>query len=540
MFERLNILRFKTAEGALADGRVDEAYAILTAPDMSDHRKAKDLLKTVGERLLARGQDHLMGRRFAEAMADFDRAARCGNSPEKVAEWRNRAAAAARDDADQHAARVEAIRQAEGRMAAGSLAGAQAALEVVPTGDARRAQLEDAIARQSDRAQTAVDEAGAALAAEQFATAVTRFQAARQLNPKAAGLAELEARLVGRLVGDANEALRAGRLGRAEQQLAILGPVGLNRPERTEADEAVRLAREAGRAIAESRYADAGVLLGRMTGLGIRAEWIEQTREQLDKLDELRRSVLEGPLAVFATRDAARKSGDPGLDATQPAPVIPRAAMPPPVRAVNPAMAVGAEAMPARRMILRIDGVGSFLLLTGSRVSIGRAGPGATADVQLISDLSERQAEVIRAGDDYFVAASGGVELAGRPVEHALLQDGDRIRLGHRVRLKFARPSRKSAAAVLELGEGVRMVSDARRAILLGGPLLIGARRECHIPAPGLTSDYVVVLRDGGLSIKPWGGGLATALTPGQPIELGELRIGVQNAEMNAVGRVVG
>ncbi len=195
-----------------------------------------------------------------------------------------------------------------------------------------------------------------------------------------------------------------------------------------------------------------------------------------------------------------------------------------------------------RRMMLRIDGVGSFLLLPRERISIGRAGPSATADIQLVSDLSERQAEIVRAGDDYFVMASSGVELAGRPVEHALLQDGDRVRLGRRVRLRFRRPSQKSTTATLDLGEGVRTPTDVRRVILWGGPVLIGGRKECHVQLQHTAGGVVLVNRGGRIFVKPLGpGGAATPIVLGQSFDAVGLRATIQEwTGMSGTGRVIG
>lgn len=176
-----------------------------------------------------------------------------------------------------------------------------------------------------------------------------------------------------------------------------------------------------------------------------------------------------------------------------------------------------------------MDGGGSFLLLRGERITIGRAGTGASADLQLISDLSERQAEVIRAGEDYFVVSNSGVELGGRPVDHALLQDGDRLRLGRRIRLTFLRPSKKSPTAVLDLGDGVRTTSDCRRVILWSGPLLMGGARECHVRLGPSMGGVILLERDGGLAVKPMGpAGQAAPLAIGMVMEIGELRFSVR------------
>lgn len=537
MFERLATVRLKTAEDAFADGRIDEAFEIATMPDLAGHRRTQVLLNKLAETLLTRGQDHLLNQRFNEALADFDRAGRCGHVTEKVADWRNRAVAASREAIDGRRSREAALAEAQARLAAGSLGGAQAALNAVAGMDAGRAKMEDAIARQSDRAVAALEDAEDAFKRDDLPTAVARLRAVLQLHAKLDGASDLEARLVSRIVKNAMEAFRQGRLQRAEQQMTVLGDIGRERTERIEAQNALQLARDAGRAIGDSRYAAAGVLLGRLTQSEHQGEWVAATRDQLNQLDDLRRSVLEGPLACFISHDAHRVV-EPVHDYSMTVAQAARPTAPPVLRALSSPTAEQGH----RRLMLRIDGVGSFLLLNSQRVSIGRAGAGATADIQLVSDLSDRQAEIIRSGEDYFVAASGGVELAGRPVEHALLQNGDKVRLGHRVRLRFLRPSRKSAAAVLELGEGVRMASDCRKAILMGGPIIISPRRDSHIVTPPGSGEYVLMLRDGAVMLKSTGSAMGAAtLALGAPLNIGDLRIGVQAvADGSAAGRVVG
>ncbi len=124
MFGRLTTVRLKTAEDALSGGRIDEAFEIVSAPDLSDHRRAQQLLSKLVAPLLSRGQENLMNRRFAEAMADFERAKRCGFEREKVAEWQDRAVKAMAEAAQSDRKNAEALAEARNRMAAGSLAGA--------------------------------------------------------------------------------------------------------------------------------------------------------------------------------------------------------------------------------------------------------------------------------------------------------------------------------------------------------------------------------------------------------------------------------
>ncbi|MFQ5425424.1 MAG: FHA domain-containing protein [Phycisphaerae bacterium] len=539
MFERLTMVRLKTAEEALVADRIDEAFGIVSAPDLAVHRRGRRLFNKLGGRFLERGQDHLLNRRFPEALADFERAGRCGASPEKVTEWRDRAVAAMEQADRSIRDRAAALADARQRMAAGSLDGAAAALDDVSERDPAREQVAQAIDERSDRARAALAAARAAVQQDDLTEAVRRFQEASQLYPRMDGMAEMETTLVGRVVERAADCFTNGRLDRAAQDLAILGDVGRNRTERMELHDALQLATDAAKAIAGDRYGRAGVLLGRLGQLGPHAEWVSKARDQLAALEGHRRALLEGPLGLLSGRDDPSVRGHDRQDpaATLPAPRKVRGA--PPV--IDAARRPADGSLPGR-MLLRVDGVGSFLLLPRERISIGRAGPGATADLQLVSDLSERQAEIVRTGDDYFVMAASGVELAGRAVEHALLQDGDRIRLGRRVRLKFRRPSLKSCTAVLDLMEGVRTTTDCRRVILLGGPLLMGNRRECHVLMPTAAAGAVLVCRGGRLVVKTMGAVReSTPVELGAPFEVAGVRMSVQAwPEGSGTGRVIG
>jgi hypothetical protein len=266
-------------------------------------------------------------------------------------------------------------------------------------------------------------------------------------------------------------------------------------------------------------------------------------RQHLDEVDEHRRALLEGPLGLLSGRDvpSAVSVSPSGQSETLPRPAV--AALPPMQRRPDrPAAAAAPVRGLPKRLLLQVDGGGSFLLLRAERIAIGRAGPGASADLQLISDLSDRQAEVIRTAEDYFVVSNSGVELGGRPVDHALLQDGDRIRLGRRVRLTFLRPSKKSETAVLDLGDGVRTTNDCRRVILWSGPLLMGSTKECHVRLAPSLGGVILMERDGSLAVKQMGpAGQVTPLAIGAQMEFGELRFSVQAcSDQSDAGRVVG
>lgn len=535
MFGRLAVVRIKAAEDALAQGRLEAAFETLVGSELSDDRRVKRLRSDLAEAFLQRGQDHMLGKRFDTALRDFDCAGRCvnvNNAPEiaaKVQQWQARAREAISTAHQARADRDAALAHAKQRIDAGSLVGAAEALADAPTGDDGRAALSDAIAQHTRRAKSALTAARAALKDGHLRLAAEKLLAARSLHNKIEGAAEVETRLVDQVVKLAVESFKNGRLDRARQELAILGDeLGRVRGPLAEIGKAVRIAGDAARALSENRYDRAHLLLGQLVQVGPKAGWVSEVRKQLGVVEDAHRALLEGPLGLMlgqAMTLGPRDRKPVGELVTQPAPPVPVAAAAPPVCAVA-APATGRNAQPLvvglpRRLLLRIDGVGSFLLLRGDRISIGRGGPGSTADLPLISDLAERQAEIVHAGEDYFIVAETGVDLAGRPVDHALLQDGDRIRLSKRIKLTFRRPSLKSSAAALDLGESVRTTTDCRRVILWTGPILMGPTRECHVQLDHRLGGFVLMERGGRLYVKPVGlGGTATPVVLGEQMAL--------------------
>ena len=549
MFGRLAVVRIKAAEDALAGGRLEAAFETLVGSELSDDRRVKRLRSDLAEAFLQRGQDHMLGKRFDAASRDFDCAGRCVNvndAPEtaaKVRQWQGRAREAISTAHQARADRDAALAHAKQRMDAGSLVGAAEALAEAPAGDDGRAAISDAIAQHTHRAESALAAARAALKAGHLRLAVEKLLAARSLNNKVDGAAELEARLIDQVVKLAVESFKNGRLDRARQELAVLGDeLGRLRGPLAEIGKAVRIAGDAARALSENRYDRAHLLLGQLTQVGPKAGWVSDVRKQLGGVEDAHRALLEGPLGLLlgqALTFGPRDRGHAGELVTQPAAPAPVVGAAPPIcaPAAGRIARPGAVGLP-RRLLLRIDGVGSFLLLRGDRISIGRGGPGGTADLPLVSDLAERQAEIVHAGEDYFIVAETGVDLAGRPVDHALLQDGDRIRLSKRIKLTFRRPSLKSSAAALDLGESVRTTADCRRVILWTGPILMGGTRECHVQLDHRLGGFVLMERGGRLYVKPVGlGGTSTPVVLGEQVALrpehthgggdGELRFSV-------------
>jgi hypothetical protein len=183
-----------------------------------------------------------------------------------------------------------------------------------------------------------------------------------------------------------------------------------------------------------------------------------------------------------------------------------------------------ASAAPERLLML-VDGGGSYLILRGGQASVGRAASEHPADVPIFSDVAERHANVARVDDDYFLFGVKEVEVGGNKTKHQLLRDGDRIVLGKKAKFTFRLPSRKSSSAVLEMSDTTKMPNDVRRVVLFHQHATVGNGPTAHILCRHAGTPLVVFERNGQLWIRQQSDGHvdtgAKPLRLSEPVEIG-------------------
>jgi len=535
MFSRMLFVRLKSAENALRDGRLDDAYRLATAPDIHEHRRGSAVLAALTEKFIERARNHFREDRFTEAQIDLDRAETGGVMKEQIAELRGHIRTVAAEAQRRDQSRRDRLETAKRHIEGGSLVAGRRILEQASENDPAAQELRRKAEHRAEDIQRVVEQVETFIAQGQFAAAAQRLRRAKGIDAHDQRVTRVEARLCDQVLSAARSAIVDGRLTRAADELRCLGDSGRTLPARRELNEQLSIGAEAIRCLQEHRYADSrrhALSLGRLLP---EAKWWKEAAEQLRQLDEIRTALCSGPLGdrmdadnrkavrfpvggsgsvdaderLGGRKPAAQKGmGDgKGLDDT----------------VALPGRIGGAGALP-EKLLLLVDGGGSYLIHRGGRVTIGRAASSDPADVALYSDVAERHANVTRVEDDYFLFSDKEVEISGAKTKHQLLRDGDRIVFGRRAKLTFRLPSRKSPSAVLELSDTTKMPHDVRRVVLFNRHATIGAGPAAHMGCQHAGPPLVLFERDGTLWLRQKSDGHvdteSVELRLGEPVEI--------------------
>lgn len=514
MFSGLFNSRLKAAEKALSEGRFDEAYRLAIQPDLRDHRRGGAVLASLAEKFLERARKAYREDRFAEAMMDLDRAEAGGVLKEAIAELRGYVQTVATETARREDSRRDRIQAAVQRIEDGSLDAGRQILEKAATDDRAVQEVQRKLAERTHEVAAVIEQANRLVTGGQLAQAAERVRKAKSIDAHHPELARFESSLCERILGEARGALGEGKPARAADELNCLGDLGGKLPARKELTDLLAIAREAAALMTAHDYSEARRAMMTLAARLGETRWIKIALEHLRVLDETYATLSSGPLGDRFENPPVSLLGKGGriarapslgsLDDTVALPAIGR---------------IGDASLPDRVLLL-VDGGGSYLILRSGTASVGRAAAEHPADIAVFSDVAERHANIQRVDDDYFVFGAKEIEVGGRTVQHQLLRDGDRLVLGKKAKFNFRVPSRKSPSAVLELSDTTKMPNDVRRVILFHQSATLGQGSTAHILCRHAALPLVLFERGGGLWIRQQNDGHADASA--KPLRLGE------------------
>lgn len=514
MIARWFHVKMRAAERALDQGRIDDALAAARDAELAEHPRGARLLDGLAQALISRARLHRQAGRYDAALSDLAAVAALGRNSAEAQALRQQIEAERGARVEHETDQRQAAQQAADRLRAGRLESGRAVVARI-TDTRQRAALEHEFDERVGRAGQLLAAAGEALGRDDLLAAIRQWDEARRRyghTPEADALAV-------RLVAAGRDVLarwhRAGKLDRLRAAREALHTLVAHDPTFAECERQAELVARAFSQFATDDYPGLRRTLLQLQAAAGTADWLRDALDALTQVTAGQERLMASPLGAFATCPELA----PAV-AADAAPTMPLRGTP----------ALPADALTLEQPLLAlVDAGGSTLLLGGDLVRLGRAGTTNVIDVPLPGDVESHHADILRRGDDYFLVAYGPVTVNGRPVERVLLHENDRIALGTRTRIVFAKPSAMSASAVLLMSHRQRLPEDVAAVVLFRDMCLIGPDAGCHIRTRGVADRAVLFEQNGRLYGRRAGNGAArkdaVALVREQPTEFGEVRV---------------
>lgn len=505
MLCRWSNARLKAAERALAAGRLDEALAAATHPDVAKHRKVNQILDQLTPALLARARVHGQAGRYAEALADLDQLERLGRGEPERSELRTRLTSEQANRRQQRDNAAQTYEDAKARVAEGRLDSARLAVDRVGNDQRRERLLADLDAR-AQRSAALLAQATTALERGDLAAATKYWDEAVQRHGRSSASDEFLDRLRPKLATTLDSWLASGEVWRFIQTVRPLSSVLESDPALAEFVRAASGLDKAANALAQRDHDGAKRALLRLASAADGADWMQRVLLSLGRIQLEYDEVLASPLGTLLpdTQSGHAAAPDHGAVHTKEWSLSAAPALPP--------------------SVLMLDGACAALLLTADVIRIGRESSHKPVEVALVADVDAHHADIYRQGEDYFLVAHGRTTVNHKAVTRVLLRDGDRIKFAERARFVFRRPSRRSVTAVLSAGSHQRLANDVSEIVLLADTCLIGPNGRAHLQTPGCATRLVLSVNGQDVSAKDLadGTGRGQLLAYGQHRQIGD------------------
>ncbi len=186
-------------------------------------------------------------------------------------------------------------------------------------------------------------------------------------------------------------------------------------------------------------------------------------------------------------------------------------------------------------VMMWIDGIGGFLLVTAPEAWIGRYVEQPGVQIALAADLHRRHARVDYWDSAHWLSLKGPGNVDGQMITSTQrLMSGQTIRLGGSTELNYRQPYPNTGTATLTMSGAHRTIPWSDAIILLGESLMIGSGRRSHIYCPDWERTLVFFRCRGQLYLRCGGSNL------GGPIELDGRRLDAATHLVRPDSRIVG
>jgi hypothetical protein len=494
------ILLLKQAESAAADGRLDEAYDIIISGRLREHSRGQKLIGKLARAFAKRGLDNLNNERVQLALSDCNKAEKLAGNIEEVAGLRSQICSEMEQKRLREKHRSINVAMADRQIENGWLSAGEQIIEktekendeaeiVLQQAAAMRIQIEDAL-----------NKAEQALKNSSLEGAIDIVMQGQLSNCKNDRAVEFVSRIKALAAGKIKENFEKGQIDIAQGLWQKISPMVDFSSDISELGTMLGKTRLASEYIATGRLHESIPLLRQIQALCPSAKWLEnilnQTKQAAELLDELKSSPVGSTFTEFSSDEV-----DFNHLKREIAPVSQQQPTSPGIANIHRQNS-GHDVLKSSQFILQIDGVGSYLVLRDSSVSIGPVSSSARPAIGLMADPNLPVATIERVEDDYFIRSPGMVHVNDASTTEKLLVDGDNIALSARCRMKFGMPNQASATATINLS-GARLArADIRQIILMNRDILIGPSQANHIRTESGDETLTLYIHNGLLFCK--------------------------------------
>jgi hypothetical protein len=300
MFSQWLNTGIRAAEIAIADGRLDDAFARLTTPSARGHKSVERLLDELAKPLMARARLAAQAGRYADAILDLDRLAAVKREDADAAALRQRVSQEMQARVQRHADRGDAFQRAAADIRAGRLESGRLAVERMEDA-ATREKLREELDVRVQRSGQLVAQASEAARRGDLATACRFWAEAVQRHGRTYQTDALAVELAGKLAAALDPLLAEGRLEHTGALLASCETLVQIAPTLVAYQRIGNLIDEAARRLAAAEFAALRAALLRLKGSLGAAAWIDRSLTALDKLLDAQADLLASPLGGLAT-----------------------------------------------------------------------------------------------------------------------------------------------------------------------------------------------------------------------------------------------
>jgi hypothetical protein len=510
-------IRFKRIEAALNDGRLDEAWELLTEPDVRTHHSGQKLLTQLTQAYLKRGREHLEAGHLDAALADCGRAEKlAGNLPE-TAQLRASLSHAIYEARQVQGLQANRLMQAQKQIGQGWFSGVQKILDGCTD---RQAQgLKDAAEYARAEYDLLVGRIEESLENRDIAAAARLHNKLATYGGHNGKFGDLRNRIESAACRDVSQMLKDGQLSQAAVILGAFGDLSSQWGRLLPLGQAIFYCRKGAESLHLGQFGQAVIELKKAQMLFSGMGWLGKVIDHAQQAARASEAIEISPLGLLQAQSA---------DAAVPMREQNRYLKTSPVtagikkeeyctmdKAANPNTS-------AAKYLLQIDGIGAFIVIVGDRLTLGPISSKGRPDLGFVTSPDEPVKTIERMEGDYFLSP-------GRK----LLCEGDKIDISSRCRMKFSMPNPASGTACLALSSAKLPRSDVQSIILLDREMILGPSRNCHIQSGYVQENMTFFVRGGklfyqgdesvlcdGIAMNPQDG-----IAEGKPVEIGSLRI---------------